>query len=179
MINRIINEIHSALDHNLYFSALALSLVLPDSCAKAEFPDEPYNNVRYKKWYKRYIGDSIFDADGLPNIDENVAYNLRCCFLHEGNPNVDSRCGIDKFELMFQEKSPLPDIQELDNNTTLFNVKYVDVCGIDNVTGEKFYKINVRAYCERICECVRLYYIDNKDKFTFDYTIVNWEDIAQ
>lgn len=86
MINRIINEINQALDHNLYFSALALSLVLPDSCAKAEYPTAT-NKIRYTNWYKKYVGDSIINAGDLPNIDENVAYSLRCCFLHEGNPN--------------------------------------------------------------------------------------------
>ena len=178
MINRIIDEINSVLDQNLYFSALALSLVLIDSCAKAEFPTEKHNNVRYKHWYKKYIGDRIFDANGLPNIDEDVAYSLRCCFLHEGNPNVESKYGIDKFELMFQEKNPLPDVEEIDETTTVFNVKYFDVFGIDNKTGDKFYKINVRSYCEHICECVSSYYKDNKGKFLFNYSIINWEDIT-
>lgn len=177
MINRIIDEINSALDHNLYFSALALALVLPDSCAKVEFPAVKSSKKRYKDWYKRYVGDSIFDANGLPNIDEDVAYSLRCSFLHEGNPNVEAKYGIDKFELMFQEKSILPDVEEIDDTTTIINVKYVDVFGTDNKTGERFYKVNVRSYCEHICECVSSYYNDNKSKFSFNYSIVNWEDI--
>lgn len=177
MIKRIIDEINSALDHNLYFSALALALVLPDSCAKAEYPTETKNNIRYKNWYKKFVGDSILDAGNFPNIDENVAYNLRCCFLHEGNPNIESGHGIDKFELMFQEKNPLPDVEEVDYNTTIFNCKYFDMLGTDAITGKRFYRLNVRSYCEWICECVSSYYNDNKDKFSFNYTIVDWEDL--
>lgn len=178
MIERMINEINTALDNNLYFSALALTLVLPDSCAKAEYPTEPKNNVRYKNWYKKFVGDSIiFNDEGLPNVDENVAYNLRCCFLHEGNPNIKSGYGIDQFELIFQEKDPSPDIVEADDHTTIFNCKYWDMCGTDSATGERFYRINVRSYCERICECVSGYYNENKAKFSFNYTILDWEDI--
>ena len=177
LINNIINDIKSSLDHNLYFSALALSLVLPDACAKAEYPNEKRNAMRYKKWYKEYIGDSIYDSEDLPNITEEVAYNLRCCFLHEGNPNVESKTGIDKFELLFQEKDNSPDSEELEDGTTLINCKYWDVLGTDNSTNQKDYKINVRAFCEKICERVTDYYNDNKNKFSFDYSIVNWEDI--
>lgn len=177
MIERMIREVYTALDHNLYFSALALALVLPDSCAKAEYPTERYNNVRYKNWYKKYVGDRIFDANGLPNIDENVAYSLRCCFLHEGNPNIDFGYGIDNFELMFQEKDPSPDIVEVDDHTTIINSKYWDMLGTDSTTGESFYRVNVRSYCEWICECVNAYYNENKDKFSFNYTIVDWENV--
>ena len=178
MIERMINEINTALDNNLYFSALALALVLPDSCAKAEYPTETKNNVRYKNWYKNYIGDSIkFNDEGYPNIDENVAYKLRCCFLHEGNPNIEPGLGIDRFELIFQEKDPSPDVVEVDDHTTIFNCKYWDMFGTDSATGERFYRVNVRSYCEWICECVRSYYDENKAKFSFNYTILDWEDI--
>ena len=50
MIDRIVHEIRMALSHELYLSALALALTLPDTCGKAEYPNEDYNGVRYKNW---------------------------------------------------------------------------------------------------------------------------------
>lgn len=37
-----------ALSHELYLSALALALTLPDTCGKAEYPNEKYSGARYK-----------------------------------------------------------------------------------------------------------------------------------
>lgn len=176
MIDRIINEINLALEYNLYFSALSLSMVLIDACGKAEYPNLKIG-VRFKDWYKNYVGDRIFDTNGLPNINEKVAYSLRCCLLHEGNPNVESKHGIDKFELIFQEKDSSPDTIEVDDHTTIINCKYWDMYGIDSNTGDRLYRLNVRSYCEWICKCVSNYYQTNKAKFSFNYTIVDWEDI--
>lgn len=176
MINKLIDEIYSALDHELYLAALALALILPDSCARVEYPTAN-NNTRYKNWYKQYIGGRLLNPDGLPDIDENVAYSLRCCFLHEGNPNIGEGHGIDKFELMFQKKVPGPDFEVLEDGSIAFYFKYFDMMGEDHETGQYFYRINVRSYCEQICECVSEYYEKNKDKFSFNYTIVDWKDV--
>ena len=55
MIDRIVHEIRMALSHELYLSALALALTLPDTCGKAEYPNEDYNGVRYKNWCSQYV----------------------------------------------------------------------------------------------------------------------------
>ena len=55
LIDRIVHEIHIALSHELYLSALALALTLPDTCGKAEYPNEDYNGVRYKNWCSQYV----------------------------------------------------------------------------------------------------------------------------
>ena len=55
LIDRIVHEIRMALSHELYLSALALALTLPDTCGKAEYPNEDYNGVRYKNWCSQYV----------------------------------------------------------------------------------------------------------------------------
>ncbi|MFR0968762.1 MAG: hypothetical protein ACLSEV_05645 [Coprococcus sp.] len=40
MVQRIVDDIRAALDHDLYFAALSTSLTLPDICGKAEYPNE-------------------------------------------------------------------------------------------------------------------------------------------
>ena len=44
LINRIVHEIRMALSHELYLSALALALTLPDTCGKAEYPNESFKD---------------------------------------------------------------------------------------------------------------------------------------
>lgn len=55
LIDRIVHEIRMALSHELHLSALALALTLPDTCGKAEYPNEDYNGVRYKNWCSQYV----------------------------------------------------------------------------------------------------------------------------
>lgn len=104
--------------------------------------------MRFKVWYKNYVGDRIFDTKGLANVNEKVAYSLRCCLLHQGNPNAKSRFRIDKFQLILQEKDSSPDTIEVDDYTTIINCKYLYMYGIDLNTGDRIYRLNVRSYCE-------------------------------
>lgn len=109
MIDRIVHEIRMALSHELYLSALALALTLPDTCGKAEYPNEDYNGVRYKNWCSQYVitdrCDSPYGQD-MPYLNEEIIYSLRNCLLHQSTPNVEqskiheSRCKVDKFELV-------------------------------------------------------------------------------
>lgn len=55
MIDRIVHEIRMALSHELYLSALALALTLPDTCGRAEYPNEKRNGIRYKNWCSQYV----------------------------------------------------------------------------------------------------------------------------
>ena len=60
-----IKDIKGALNNNLYFSALALTLTLPDICGQMMYPDL-YSKARYQKWYYIYIGqyeESPHDKD--------------------------------------------------------------------------------------------------------------------
>lgn len=98
-----------ALSHELYLSALALALTLPDTCGKAEYPNEKYSGARYKKWCSQYVisdrHDSPYGYD-MPYLSEEIIYNLRNSLLHQSTPNIEkstiheSRCRVDKFELV-------------------------------------------------------------------------------
>lgn len=48
LIDRIVHEIRMAMSHELYLSALALALTLPDTCGRAEYPNEKRNGICYK-----------------------------------------------------------------------------------------------------------------------------------
>ena len=81
-----------ALSHELYLSALALALTLPDTCGKAEYPNEKYSGARYKKWCSQYVisdrHDSPYGYD-MPYLSEEIIYNLRNSLLHQSTPNIE------------------------------------------------------------------------------------------
>ena len=113
LIDRIVYEIRMALSHELYLSALALALTLPDTSGRAEYPNEQRNGIRYKNWCSQYVitdrCDSPYGLD-MPYLNEEIIYSLRNCLLHQSTPNVEqskiheSRCKVDKFELVITGK---------------------------------------------------------------------------
>ena len=54
MLIKLVEDIERAIEHECYFSALALALTLPDICGKAEYPELKVGE-RYKKWCQKYI----------------------------------------------------------------------------------------------------------------------------
>ena len=51
MVELYVNDIENALKNKSYFSALAMSLALPDICGAAEYPNETSTAKRYKALY--------------------------------------------------------------------------------------------------------------------------------
>lgn len=82
-IDSLIEEIEAAIDHGLFFSAVAVALTLPDVCSALELnqtdPNSVSNNVgqRYCKWFDTYLSShfSILTAQDC--------YRLRCGILHQ------------------------------------------------------------------------------------------------
>ena len=113
MLLQLIDDMNKALDNDCFFSALSLALTLPDICGKAKYPNEKSVRKRYIDWYDEYIGayeQSPGEEGQMPYLSGEVVYQLRCSFLHQGNPNVDKDkideecCKIDKFVLMTEKK---------------------------------------------------------------------------
>ena len=171
LIDRIVSEIRIALSKELHLSALALALTLPDTCGKAEYPNENYNGVRYKNWCNQYVitdrCDSPYGCD-MPYLNEDIIYSLRNSLLHQSTPNVETtkirepRCKVDKFELV---------ITDDDNaNGDLSMVAY----GKDMQIVHRELKVHVSHLCHILCFAAEKYYKDNKEKFSFiKYSLIN------
>lgn len=160
-----------ALSHELYLSALALALTLPDTCGKAEYPDEDYNGVRYKNWCSQYVitdrCDSPYGCD-MPYLNEEIIYSLRNSLLHQSTPNVEAskihetRCQVDKFELVISGDASA--------NGDLSMVAY----GKDMQIVRRELKVHVSHLCYILCTAAEDYYRDNKVKFGFiKYSIID------
>lgn len=72
MVDRIVQDIRGALDHDLYFAALNCALTLPDICGKAEYPAERSSKKRYIDWYD--IVDGV-----LESVSEKVS--MSCLYI--------------------------------------------------------------------------------------------------
>ena len=180
MLLRLIEDMDKALDNNCFFSALAVALMLPDICGKAEYPNEKSSKKRYIGWYDKNIGqyEKCPDDDGkMPYLSGEVVYSLRCCFLHQGTPNIEAtgineeRCKIDNFALAVEKKKAF---NQMSSVSALYDEYYKD---------EKIYKpyreyqVDVRRLCFIISACAKGYYKENKDKFKFfSFSIVDLDE---
>ena len=176
MIDRIVQDIRGALDNNLYFAALNSALTLPDICGKAEYPSERSSKKRYIDWYDKEIGNYERNPrqngpEEMPYLSGQIIYSLRCAMLHSGEPNINGdgtrqKPDIDKFSLVVQKAQA-------------FDI-YSDSSSIMDWAGEhiRSYRMSVRRICLIMCAVAEAYYRDNKDKFHFDYEIIDWDEVT-
>ena len=163
MINRITDEMKKCVENECFIAALALALTLPDTCGKAEYPQENSTKKRYIDWYDKYVGfyekpPSVHSKD-MPYSSGEVVYSLRNHMLHQGTPNIDStkiaedRCKIDKFHLVIDSGY----------NGGISGVSY----GMDMEIQERTLEINIVNLCSKIGAAAKSYYMNNPEKFSF------------
>ena len=179
MVLKLIDDMNKALDNNCFLSALAIALTLPDICGNAKYPDLGVTK-RYTKWYDEYIGKyekCPGREDEMPYLSGEIVYQLRCSFLHSGNPNVskdkitEDCCKVDNFILVTEKKKTFNSYTDACYSTD-YNFLY-------GKSEERHltYEVNVRRLCLIISETAKEYYISNKELFDFfDFTIVDRDD---
>ena len=90
-------SIDNSLKQDNYFSAIVVSLILPDICSKIEYNNIKSNNKRYKQWITEYL-QPILEPE-VTNVNyltpENI-YELRCSMVHEGTSNPSNKKGVKK-----------------------------------------------------------------------------------
>ena len=172
MVDMLVNEIRKALEQDLFMVALTTALTLPDICGNAEFPNEK-NWKRYISWYDNEITSNKRNGRGttvedMPELDGSVVYSLRCSLLHEGNPNINNEQlaknkikHIDHFVLTIEHGEGL--------------VVCLDKSKVSR-DGTRSYSMSVRGLCYSICDAAERYYKKSKDKFSFNYELVDLDD---
>lgn len=174
MIPVYVNEIKYALKNKCYFSALALTLTLPDLCGMAEFPKDDVGK-RYISWIDNHLKDKFSHKKGTivennPSLTGEVIYNLRNTFLHQGSPNVqsekikDENNQFDKFVLV------------LGDGSVISNATIRIESPKDKDLEFKAIVIDVTFLCESICDCALKYYKKNEDKFIFKFNAITQEE---
>ena len=161
MVELYVNDIENALKNKSYFSALAMSLALPDICGAAEYPNETSTAKRYIEWYNKYLGEYMSDDSGNPYLSGEIVYNLINTFLHAGSPNIDSNKikdeanQLDRFMLFLGDRTEM--CVTLFINTSIVKLRSMIV--------------DVTYLCKTICDCSLWYYKNNTNKFHFDFSI--------
>lgn len=172
MIDKIINDIDVSLENGAFLGALALALTFPDICGKAAYPSEKSVGQRYRKWYDNYV-DAILRplsplAQDMPYLNSEIVYSLRCSFLHQGTPNIDTknvseeRCKVDKFILVINDESSV--------DHSLSYIAY----GKDHRIVNREFTVDIRTLCYSLKTAAKLYYESNKSLFDFfNYFLVD------
>lgn len=161
MVELYVNDIENALKNKSYFSALAMSLALPDICGAAEYPNETSTAKRYIEWYNKYLGEYMSDDSGNPYLSGEIVYNLRNTFLHTGSPNIDSNKIKDEANQLDGFGLILGDGTEM--CMTLF-IKF-------SIVKLRAMIVDVKYLCKTICDRSLWYYKNNTNKFHFDFSI--------
>lgn len=86
-MKELLREARAACDHNMWYSAISLSLILPDICCKVEKGLNPIGETSgedYKKWVKDHVH---FEKKDLLRdfVDDDWLWSLRCRVLHTGS----------------------------------------------------------------------------------------------
>lgn len=170
-LESIVESIEYAIQNKCYLPALALTLVLPDICAKYDYPHiyskkESYNNhegqgAAYAKWYDENIAQYNMEPDtktGL--IDGYACWKLRCEFLHEAYIDLDKIMSNEKTQIMFKLIA--------DKNS---NFEYM-LGGVSSITRFEtdeqieviHMQIDVSNFCGQILEVLKHSYL-NDEKF--------------
>lgn len=175
------NDINRALECECYLSALSLALTLPDICGKALYSEEASTKKRYISWYDEWIGqyekNPSDKKEQMPYLSGEVVYQLRCSFLHEGNPNIDKdkikeeRNKIDKFVLKIRKIRTPIDIG-VDTSVVITNPYIKERNHIVQ------YDVDIHRLCFLLTQCALKCYEKEKDKFNFfNYKIQDMDKI--
>jgi len=130
-MEKIIQSIENSLKNQNWYSALVLSLILPDICAKLEETGES-SSSRYPKWFNKHLGEKYH---GFLSGDD--CYALRCAFLHEGSSNIEeqrAKDALDRF-VFLANGSHCNKI----SNCKSGNPKY---------DGKDFLQLSVNSFCQ-------------------------------
>lgn len=82
---------------DIWFAAIALALTLPDVCASVDDPGPGKSKARFVRWWDDYMAfryvvrpDPDEDYEPFTYVPGEVAYALRCSYLHAGTDVVSS-----------------------------------------------------------------------------------------
>lgn len=143
-MERFTAAIRQSLETQNWYSALYLSLTLPDICARLESDDGKTSPALFIKWFDRYLADRYRHRIGgnpIPHVflSGQDCYALRCAMLHEGWADISTqrrREALNKFH---------------------FSAK----CSHCNQFGTTL-QLDVSRFCNDICEAVQNWHSDFK-----------------
>lgn len=144
-MKNILISIENSLQNNNWYSALVLSLIIPDICGKLE--GEQISSRRYPAWFNKYLGKKYQNF-----LSGDDCYALRCSYLHEGSDNITNQRAkdvLDRFVFISDGSHCL-----MFNNCYFGDPKY---------DGKNFLQLSVRQFCQDMLEAANEWLNDVSD----------------
>lgn len=97
-MERFTQAIRESVRSENWFSALFMSLAMPDICAQVESPSQRgdrTNGRKYKDWYNKYLRDK-YVFDDTEGFLADSCWSFRCACLHRGM-SAEERGLINEF----------------------------------------------------------------------------------
>lgn len=135
--------LQSLADENWY-SALFMSLTMPDICSRLGAENNKTNGKKYAAWFDHYLGKKYSSVHPVTEIRSvfmsgDACYALRCAMLHQGESDLTGQ----------KVKSVLSSIHF--TTTTGHCNRINDVLQLD-----------VSYFCRDVCESVDLWFLEFK-----------------
>ncbi len=83
-MQELLRQIEAALNANLFYLALFVSLSLPDICAGIDSPDGTTSGAKYGAWFDTYVAPK-YQRRGNQILSGEDCYRFRCSLLHQGS----------------------------------------------------------------------------------------------
>ncbi|MDP3028486.1 MAG: hypothetical protein Q8O04_03150 [Deltaproteobacteria bacterium] len=143
-MERFTSAIKKSLETENWYSALYLSLTLPDICARLESDDGKTNRTKYITWFDKYLAKYYQHKIGGSKelhvfISGNDCYALRCALLHEGGTDITTQICRETLEKFH------------------FTVVGAHCNQINNVL-----QLDVPSFCKDVCNSIDSWYEDFK-----------------
>tara|TARA_R110001632_G_scaffold16353_8_gene53042 strand:+ start:80 stop:631 length:552 start_codon:yes stop_codon:yes gene_type:complete len=162
-MEHLTDAIKSSLESKNWFSAIALTLTIPDICAKITDGNKS-SGEKYADWFNDFVGAKYitnytqerldFFKEKAPDVYEelkhqtklsgNDCYALRCAFLHEGESEIlNQRAQEILDEIQFVEPN-----SQLIVHGTIINKKlilHIDTFANDIIEGVRQWKSTLNA----------------------------------
>ncbi|MHB8472559.1 MAG: hypothetical protein ACYDC8_06865 [Gammaproteobacteria bacterium] len=146
-MNRFIGAIKESLRNQNWYSALYISLTLPDICARIESDDGKTSGDKFVAWFDRYLGPKYQHAIGPDKtmhifLNGNDCYALRCAVLHEGGSDITTQNRREVLEKMH------------------FTVGHGHCNQINSIL-----QLDVPTFCTDVCDSVSKWELDFRANF--------------
>ncbi len=141
-MQKFINSVKQSLENKNWYSALIVTLTLPDIAGKVDYPGEVSGRTRYRSWFNQYlladftikVPAALQPEDWKEMLMQEVeilsgddCYALRCSFLHEGSDDINGQSAQDVLERFVftepNEKNNFNHRNLINGNTLSLNVK--------------------------------------------------------
>lgn len=178
-----INDIHLALDNNIYLAALALALTLPDICGAIEYPEckdkkgTRFGKKQYIAWFDNWVEHYYADTEGWTDDGEKainpiftgeMCYSLRCSFLHAGNSHIESWDRKEEDDDFYYAYTFGLALGGVDSVSASWSPQFDKMSKMKKTIS---IRIDVEQLCKNICRAANKYYEVNDSTLFEDHNI--------